>query len=248
MDEVKTTAREQGQVNRLESLGSRKAGSGDLSFLKQQKPPRKLEGRRALSNVAAIRLDRITPDPKQPRKEFDPEALQHLAESIKERQLQPINVRWDEGLEQYVIISGERRYRACQLAELETIDCMVLDGDLTESDIRRTQLIENCLREDLKPLERASAFQELMRLNSWNAKELAQSLKISASTVTQALSLLEQPEEVRQMVAEEALPARTAYEIQKLEDPKKQVALANRVVKEKLTRDQTAKAVRQLKG
>jgi ParB family chromosome partitioning protein len=132
MDEVQTTAREKGQVNRLESLGSRSEGAPKMPFLKQQKPPRRLEGRRTLNNGAAIQLDRITPDPNQPRKEFDPEALRQLAESIKERQLQPINVRWDESLELYVIISGERRYRACQLAELSTIDCMVVDGELTE--------------------------------------------------------------------------------------------------------------------
>jgi ParB-like chromosome segregation protein Spo0J len=87
-----------------------------------------------------------------------------------------------------------------------------------------------------------------MRLNGWNSKELAQSLNLSASTITQALSLLEQPEPIRKMVEQETLPARTAYEIQKLADPEKQLALADRVVKEKLTRDQTVKAVRQLKG
>jgi ParB family chromosome partitioning protein len=248
MDDTQTPVRRRGRANRLESLGSRGGAAIKAPALAHQRPPRHLEGRRPLHNVAQIKLDRITPDPGQPRKEFEAEGLRQLAESLKQRQLQPILVRWDAGLEKYVIVSGERRYRASQLAGRDAIDCMVVEGEITESDIRRTQLVENCLREDLKALERAHAFHDLMALNAWNARTLAESLHLHPSSITQALALLDQPEPVQELVAREALSARTAYEIAKLDDPGKQIALAKRVVSEGMSRDQVARAVRQLKG
>lgn len=249
MGEGKQTIRQRKEANLKETLGIGAGASVALPVPAQRKPPKKEEGRQAQESVFAIRLDRIVPDPDQPRKEFNPEELAALASSLRDTgQLQPIRVRWDAAIERWVIISGERRYRAARIAGLETVDCVEVKGALAETDIRRSQLIENCIREDLKPLEQASAFRELMTMNGWTGKELAEALHLPPSAVTQALALLKLPPEVRDMVEGEAISASTAYEIQKLEDPAKQRRLAERVVTEKLTRAQTVEAARRLKG
>ncbi len=114
----------------------------------------KKQGVARSQNTAEIRVDRIVRDANQPREEFDPEGLASLAESLKTRgQLQPIRVRWDEGRGVYVIVCGERRWRAAALAGLETLTCVIHEGEI---DVLAIQLIENALREDLKPIEQAT--------------------------------------------------------------------------------------------
>lgn len=244
MDEVKTSVRKRTKDNRLASLGKRPSGQVDMPFAATMLPPKKEEGRQVSKSVYSIRLDRVRPDPDQPRREFNDEEIRSLSESIKaDGQLQPIVVRWDEPSEMYIIIAGEQRYRATRQAKLDAIDCVVLEGSATKSDIRRYQLIENIFRTDLKPLEKARAYQELMDLNDWTGKQLAQALKVPQSSITESLALLKLPDEVREKVEAEEIAPRTAYEIQKLGDPAKQRKLA-----EKVTRDQTAEAVRKLKG
>lgn len=118
------------------------------------------EGVRDLSEARVIRLDRIQPDPEQPRKEFDEQALSELAASIRqEGVLQPIAVRWDAANGSYIVIHGERRWRASHLAGLTEIPAIVRDVP----DERRLvqQLMENILREDLNALERAAALRVL---------------------------------------------------------------------------------------
>ena len=91
--------------------------------------PDRLQGVARSKNAAEIPVDRIGPDPDQPREEFDAEALGRLAESLKTRgQLQPIRVRWDEEQGAYVIVCGERRWRAAELAGLPTMSCVIVDG------------------------------------------------------------------------------------------------------------------------
>ena len=105
--------------------------------------------------VLSIQVDRLVPDPNQPRKEFEPEVLVQLAESLKERgQLQPIRVRWDAAMERWVIIAGERRWRASVQAGLPTITAVEASKPLTEDEILEEQLIENCVREDLRPISK----------------------------------------------------------------------------------------------
>src|SRR5262245_10602659 len=137
------------------------------------------EGRKQLREACAIRVDRIVPDPEQPRKEFDPEALARLAESLKTRgQLQPIRVRWDQSRGGYVVVVGERRWRAAQLAGLETVTCVVVTGAPTAAELLEDQLVENALREDLKPVEQARAFRTLMRDLGLTQQQLADRLQI----------------------------------------------------------------------
>ncbi len=200
-------------------------------------------------NAFDVPVDKIVPDPNQPRKVFTPEDLQDLSDSIRARGLlQPIRVRWDEGREKYVIVAGERRWRAAIMAGKATITCVIVEGEMIESEILHDQLVENCLRANLQPIEQASAFKTLMDAKDWNAARLAEELHIRDSTVFKALALLELPREVREQVAAGEIKPATAYELSQLDRPQDQVELASRVVTERLTRDQAAAAVREKTG
>jgi len=205
--------------------------------------------RRPLRGVGQVDITMVVRDPDQPRKDFDEDEIARLAESIRDKgQFHPIRVHWEPQLEKWVIISGERRWRAARKAELTTINCQFHDGPLTESDVLEQQLIENLLREDLKPIEEARGFASLMRLNAWNGKQVAQALRIAESKVSRAVALLRLPEDLQQRVESGEISARSAYELSKLNSEEKQRQLADRVAAENLTHEQAAKAVRQRKG
>ena len=116
-----------------------------------------------LAGAQRIPVDRIARDPAQPREVFAEVELAELTESIRARGiLQPIRVRWDEGMRTYVIIAGERRFRAAQAAGLRDVPTVVQDGPMSDSDILLDQLAENLIRLDLEPIEQARAFKRLM--------------------------------------------------------------------------------------
>lgn len=157
-------------------------------------------GRRRLDNAAIIALDRIEADP-QHREHFEEEALAKLAQSLKAHgQKQPIRVRYEEDRDKYIIISGERRFRAATLAGLAELECVISEGDLSQAEILRDQVIENALREDLKPTEQGKAFRDLMVQESFNAKELAKYLCVAPSTISRRLAVLDLPEELQAKV------------------------------------------------
>jgi ParB family chromosome partitioning protein len=233
-------------TNLEESMGVRKA---ELYPVLAPAPGRKDAGRRPVRNFGRVVISQVIPDPHQPRVEFADEDLEQLALSIREKgQLSPIRVRWSESLEKWIIISGERRWRATQRAGLNEIECYFHDGDLTVSEILEQQLIENCLRQDLQPIEEAKAFAELMKLNGWTGKDVAQVLRVHPSRVSRALALLKLPEAVQEQVSLGNIPARSAYEISKLSDPQSQAVLAAEAAAGKLPHDQAARAVRQRSG
>jgi ParB family transcriptional regulator, chromosome partitioning protein len=206
-------------------------------------------GRRPLRNVGTIAVSLVAPDPSQPRVEFSEEALERLALSVREKgQLSPIRVRWSDQLEKWTIICGERRWRAMQRAGLTEIDCYFDDGNPTPSDILEQQLIENCLREDLQPIEEAKAFASLMNLNGWTGKHVAEALRVHPSRVSRALALLKLPEEIQEQVATGVISSRSAYEISKLPSAEAQFVLAAKAAQGQLSSPQAAKAVRQRQG
>ncbi len=205
------------------------------------------EGRKQLRDACSIRLDRIIPDPDQPRKEFDAGALERLAESLKTRgQLQPIRVRWDEGRGAYVVVVGERRWRAAGMAGMETVSCVVISGAPTAAEILEDQLVENCLREDLKPIEAARSFRTLMDGLRLTQQQLAAKLQISQTTVSQSLSLLDLPAPVQSRVDAGDLAPSAAYLIAKVANPEILADLADRVVAERFSRAETVEAVRKV--
>jgi ParB family transcriptional regulator, chromosome partitioning protein len=206
----------------------------------------RLDGTERLRSAALIDLDRIVPDPDQPRKDFPDEAIQRLAASLKEHgQLQPIAVRWSDSMGRYLIVSGERRYRASLTAGRSTIAAVILEGDRTESQVLELQLIENCLREDLQPIEQARAFRTLMERNGWSALRLANALQMSESSVLKSIALLSLPGTVQDRVESGELAPSVAYEVSKLDDPATQDKVAARVIREGLSRAETIQAVKQ---
>ena len=206
-------------------------------------------GRRPLRSFGRVTMDMVEPDPRQPRTEFSDGAIQNLAESIRTKgQFHPIRVRWSEDRSKWLIISGERRWRATQAAGLNTIDCFFQNGEVTPSETLEQSLVENLLREDLKPMEQAQAFSELMDLNEWNGKQVAEALNISASKVSRALALLDLPKDVQQRVIDGQLAARSAYELSKLPNESTQRQLAEKAAERNFTHAKTKTAVKQLKG
>lgn len=198
-------------------------------------PPR-LQGIAKNKDAADIPVEKVVPDHDQPREEFDEGALARLAESLKSRgQLQPIRVRWDEGRAAYMILVGERRWRAARMAGLSTVSAIIVEGHMEPGELLAVQLIENCLREDLGPVEQAKAFRALMDRNGWSTRQVADELAITQSNVVRALAILDLPESVRDQVDRGKLSPTTAYEISKVGDPLAQEELGRRVVQEKLT-------------
>ena len=137
--------------------------------------------------------------------------------------------------------------RAAIKAGLPTLACVEARGNPSPDDILEDQLVENCVREDLKPLEQAQAFKALMERRSWSYRELGEFLHISKGKIAKAVALLDLPEPVKGLVEQGTLPPHTAYEVSRLKDATEQVELARRVVTDNMTADETAKAVKSRK-
>ena len=196
-------------------------------------------------DALTIEVGRLFPDPAQPRKEFDHEALASLAASLKARgQLQPIRVRWDEASARWIIVAGERRHKAAMLAGLPSLMCVEAKGSPSAEDILEDQLVENCVREDLRPIEQAVAFKTLLDCRGWSYRQLAETLNISHMAVGRALALLELPAHVQERIERGELAPSVAYEVSKLDDPQMQAAVVARVVSEGLNRAEVVKEVR----
>jgi ParB family chromosome partitioning protein len=231
-----------------------------LGLRKQQEPTAKPaidsppvngpgEGRTRARNAGYLDLNRIIPDPNQPRKDFGQEAIDRLAASFRKYgQLQPIRVRWEAGLAKWIVISGERRYRAAIQAELEQVACIFVEGELTPSEILQEQMIENCLREDLKPIEQDKAYRQLIDLHSWTAKQLADELHISQATISRSMALLALPDDLQVQVDAGSVPASAAYELAKVNDDIVRQGIVDKVVAGSMTRDEVANAVKESKG
>ncbi|HBE69098.1 MAG TPA: chromosome partitioning protein ParB [Planctomycetaceae bacterium] len=233
-------------VNVDESMGRRQnSRAAQLSPVSSAKDV----GRRPLRTFGEVEVACIIPDPEQPRTEVDSEEIERFARSIRAHgQLHPIRVRWDDNVQKWVIISGERRWRATVAAGLPTIDCFFVDKDLSESELREQQLVENLLRSDLKPLEEAKAYQALMELNSWNGKQLAMAINVTTSRISRSLALLDLPEEIQQQVDTGTLPKSSAYEISKLGNADQQNKLASQAASGKLSHSQTVRRIKQRRG
>jgi ParB family chromosome partitioning protein len=202
------------------------------------------EGRKRMEAACVLRLDRIVADPTQPRTEFDEEGLQQLADSLKERgQLQPIRVRWDGALDRYVVVVGERRFRAAGLAGLETIACVVA-AEASVEDILEDQLVENALRLDLKPIEQARAYKRLIDARGLSLRQLADRLRIGHASIARSLALLNLPEAIQESVEAGQIAPNTAYQISKVEDPVEQADLAKQAARGELKRDEIQKKAR----
>lgn len=207
--------------------------------------PERMVGVGLAPGVLEVPLAKIRPDPDQPRKEFDDDALARLAANLRSRgQLQPIRVRWDGRRKAYLIVAGERRYRAATRAGLESLVCVVDDRPAAAEDTLIDQLAENCAREGLAPLELAAALHALHAGHGLSTYRIAEETGLSQATVSQCLALLDAAPAVQGMVEAGELPASTAYEIAKLPDPADQEELATRAAGGGLTRDRVRAEVK----
>src|SRR3954453_1362672 len=181
--------------------------------------PTHLQGVTRNKDAAVIPTEKIGPDPTQPREEFDEDELRKLAESLRNRgQLQPITVYCAHVRGSYALVCGERRWRAANLAGISTMTATILARAPEAGERLAPPCTGNLLRSDLRPVEEAKAYRQLMLLNGWSAAQLSRELSVSESKVTRAMALLELPETVQAKVEEGILPPATAYEISKIAD------------------------------
>tara|TARA_Y100000816_G_scaffold288397_1_gene272895 strand:- start:435 stop:1274 length:840 start_codon:yes stop_codon:yes gene_type:complete len=155
------------------------------------------------NGIQKINISQIIPNPSQPRKNFKNEELKELSSSIKNQGLiQPIIVK-PTGDNQFQIIAGERRWRACQLNEMHEVDCVV--KDLDEKNVLEAALIENIQREDLNVIEEANAYKGLIDIKKINNEGLSKLIGKSSSYVSNILRLLELDKKIQQMVIDGVL-------------------------------------------
>ena len=187
--------------------------------------------------VAEIPLSSITPNPHQPRRQFNDAALQELATSLKSTgMIQPIIVRPAGNgapADSFQLIAGERRWRAARLAELPSVPAIIRDVDSATQ--AQMALIENIQREDLNPLDRAHAYQVLIKHLGLTQAELAGRLGEDRSTITHFLRLLEMPEPVQQFVGDARLSMAHAKLLSGVTDPAEQQRLAELAVAQNLS-------------
>lgn len=184
------------------------------------------------SGIQEVAIDRVDLNPSQPRKQFDKEALQGLADSISQvGLLQPILVK-KQG-ERYRIIAGERRYRAARLAGLRYIP--VIEKSLSDVDNMLAALVENLQREDLNPMEEAAAIRELMNLSGSTQEEAARQLGKSRPAVANVLRLLSLPPAIQQYVSENKISEGHARVLAGLKDTARQLELAKVTIREGLS-------------
>lgn len=193
-----------------------------------------------------LKVSSIEPRHDQPRKTFEREALEQLAESIqKYGVLQPIIVRPNPtAADSYEIIAGERRWRASKLCGLDEIPAIVLDGD----DLKTAQvaLIENIQREDLNAVEEALAYSALMDKFSLTQEQVSKQVGKSRSAIANLLRLLELPEEVLEMLKNDDISTGHARALLSLKDEESMVILAHKIVEKELSVREVENAVKKI--
>ena len=189
----------------------------------------------------AISVELITRNPFQPRREFEQAAIDELAESIRKHGiLQPLLVR-AKGDDGYELIAGERRWRACRQVGLETVPCRVVE--LEDKQVCEAAIEENLKREDLNVIEKAHAFKGYLDSFGGTIEELARSLSMNRSTISNMLRLLELPDGVQQAVRQDRISAGHAKAILPLSDDAK-VELLKQIEQQQLSVRKTEEAVR----
>lgn len=190
-----------------------------------------------------VKITKVEPNREQPRKNFDEDALQELADSIKQfGLLQPILVQ--DRKDYYEIIAGERRWRAAKLAGLKEVPVII--RNYTEQEIVEISLIENIQREDLNPIEEAQAYKRLLTEFHLKQDEVAERVSKSRAAVTNSIRLLKLNEEVQRMVVDEMISTGHARALLAVENPEEQYNLAQRIFDEKLSVRDVEKLVKDL--
>lgn len=217
-------------------------GRDFYSLMFDNTPP--AESTAASSAATMLRISEIEPRSDQPRKTFDHEPLEALADSIAQfGVIQPIVVRENKSAEgTYEILAGERRWRAAKMAGLSEIPAVILEGD----DLKAAQVsvIENVQREDLNPIEEALAYQTLLDGFHLTQEEVSRQVGKSRSAIANLLRLLDLPDEVLEMVKTGKLSAGHARALLGLKNPEHMVTLANKIIEKDLSVRDVEKTIR----
>ncbi len=196
--------------------------------------PAQVKRTEAPKDFAKISLDKIDANPDQPRKEFEPEALEELIASIKENGvIQPILVE-KRPSNRYLIIAGERRFRASVAAGLKEIPAVIKDN-ISQQKVMELALIENIQRENLTPLEEAIAYKNLMESHSMNQEEVAELVGKKRATVANSLRLLKLPEELQEAVNQKTISMGHAKVLLSVTNPSDQLLLCRKIIDEALS-------------
>jgi ParB family chromosome partitioning protein len=183
----------------------------------------------APEGLAEIPVDQIEVNPRQPRKDFDPAALDELARSLRTTgMLQPVVVRRSlDG--RWQLIAGERRWRAARQAGLDRIPAVIREA--TDAESLELALVENLLREDLNPLEEAEAYQQILTEFGWTQEQLAQRVGKDRSTIANSLRLLRLPRTIQDDLRTGRLTMGHARALLSLTDPAEQLKLRDEILK-----------------
>lgn len=196
--------------------------------------------------VAVIEIDRIRPNPFQPRQDFDEEGLAELAASIREHGLvQPVILRNEGDLTgRYQLVAGERRWRAARMAGLNSIPAVI--RELDDLQMMEIALIENLQREDLNPIEEATAYRTLMESFNLTQEDVSRKVGKSRSFIANAVRLLNLAPEVQKMVSAGDLSAAHGRALLAFSDRSTQVNMARRAVERRLTVQDVEKLAKKL--
>jgi ParB family chromosome partitioning protein len=194
-------------------------------------------------DIKEISLNDIKANPYQPRKTFDSENLAQLAESIKDYGLiQPVIVTKTDG--KYILVAGERRWRASKLAKLKSINAIVVD--VTQEQMREHALIENIQREELNVIELALAYEELIKVHTLTHEQLAKMIHKSRTHITNSLRLLQLNKKVQKFLVEGKISMGHAKVMIGLSD-RDQIVIANSIIGQKLSVRDVENMVKNLK-
>lgn len=215
---------------------AKKIGKGISQLLANVEDERKRE-----DIVSFIKLSEIRANPKQPRKSFNDESIKELADSIKEHGIiQPLVLKRDG--ENYIIVAGERRFRAATLVGLKELPAII--KELSDQKTREISLIENLQREDLNAIEAAEGLKELMDIYSLTQEELAARIGKARSSIANTLRLLLLEKKVKQLVREDKLSAGHAKSLIPITDAAVQLSFANEAIEQQLSVREMEKKVR----
>ncbi len=197
-------------------------------------------------DILLVDINKIEPNPDQPRKNFDEDKLIELSENIKQHGIMnPLLVL--EKKDYYMIIGGERRWRASKMAGLKKIP-VIVKKDLTEQQVAEWALIDNIQREDINQIDQAEAYQKLLNDYNWTQDKLAEVVSKSRTAVANSLRLLKLDPRVRQMVIDEMVSAGHARALLGVTDGEKQFTLAQQIYDEKMSVRDIEKLVKKLQS
>lgn len=190
-----------------------------------------------------IKISEVEPNRNQPRKSFNEDALQELADSIKQFGIiQPLVVQKKE--DYYQIIAGERRWRAAKLAGLKEVPVII--KDYTDEEIMEIALIENLQREDLNPIEEAMAYKQLIKDYKLKQDEIAEKVSKSRVAITNSMRLLKLSEKVQNMIVDEMISSGHGRALLGIENEELQINLAIKIFDEKLSVRETEQLVKNM--